>query len=266
MKYLFSIALSLLISACTSNGVRIEQLARASEMQRSEIEVDGLRSIIFTRNVASGTRLTVFLEGDGQPWLNGVVPAADPTTRDPLALKLLLRTSGMTAYVSRPCYQDERTPRCSPELWTQGRYSPTVIEVMRAAIEQTANAAQASEIVLVGYSGGGVLAVLLAERLERIKAVVTIAANLDIHAWTQHHQYLSLAQSLNPALSERAHAWNEIHLVGMRDVVVPPATSARYFERFPKAQRWELEQHGHVCCWLEEWSALWEKISAAIDY
>lgn len=265
MKRIAIVVLSLLVSACASRGARIEQLARDAEMQRAVIEVDGLRSIVFTRGTVRGTRLIVFLEGDGQPWREGIAPAEDPTTSNPLALKLLMRTPGMTAYVSRPCYQDARTSRCSTDLWTHGRYSSAIIEVMQAAIEQTASTAQASEIVLVGYSGGGVLAVLLAERLERIKAVVTVAANLDIDAWTEHHRYLPLAHSLNPATSTRDHGWIEIHLAGARDAVVPLATSARYFARFPHAQRWEFEQHGHVCCWLEEWDALWKKITAAIE-
>jgi pimeloyl-ACP methyl ester carboxylesterase len=264
MQSILIIALCLLISACASNGARIESLARAAQMQRAVIESDGLQSIVFTRAAAGGARLIVFLEGDGQPWQDGIVPAQDPTTRDPIALKLLLRTPGMSAYVSRPCYQGERTARCSPELWTQHRYSPAIIETMRAAIAQTAAAAQAREIVLVGYSGGGVLAVLIGERLEGIKAVVTIAANLDIDAWTTHHGYLPLEQSVNPARSERLHAWTEIHLVGARDDVVPIATSTAYFDRFPDAQRWEFAQHGHRCCWLEDWDALWPKILAAI--
>ncbi len=265
MKRLIIIALTLLIASCTSNSARIDELAHAAKLQRAEIEVDGLPSVVYTRGTLYDSRLIVFLEGDGQPWVGGVVPAEDPTTRDPLALKLLMRTPGMTAYIGRPCYQSERTARCTSELWTQGRYSLGVVEAMRAAIKQTADTLPASEIVLVGYSGGGVLAVLLAERLEHVAGVVTIAANLDIDAWTTHHRYLPLRQSLNPARSEQSHDWPEIHLVGSRDEVVPPALSAAYFERFPRAQQWTMEQHGHVCCWMDEWDSLWPRILSVIE-
>ena len=37
---------------------------------------------------------------------------------------------------------------------------------------------------------------LIAERLENVTAVVTIAANLDTDAWTEHHKYLPMSQSL----------------------------------------------------------------------
>ena len=265
MNRLITVAITWLIASCTSNSARIDDLAHAAKLQRAEIEVDGLRSIVYTRATSSDARLIVFLEGDGQPWVGGVIPAEDPTTRDPLALKLLMRTPGTTAYIGRPCYQDARAARCTSDLWTQGRYSPIVVETMRAAIKQTADSLRASEIVLVGYSGGGVLAVLLAERLENVAGVVTVAANLDIDAWTSHHRYLPLTQSLNPARSEQSHDWPEVHLTGTRDEVVPSALNASYFERFPRAQQWKLEQRGHVCCWIDEWESLWPKIQAAIE-
>ena len=65
MQRLLSIALCLLISACTSNSARIDELAHAAKLQRAEIEVDGLRSIVYTRATSSDSRLVVFLEGDG---------------------------------------------------------------------------------------------------------------------------------------------------------------------------------------------------------
>lgn len=265
MKRLITAALTLLIASCTSNSARIDEFAQAAKLQRAELEVDELRSIVYTRASSTASRLVVFLEGDGQPWVGGVVPAEDPTTRDPLALKLLIRTPGATAYIGRPCYQNARSARCTAELWTQARYSMPVVEAMRATIKQTADTLRASEIVLVGYSGGGVLAVLIAERLEKVVGVITVAANLDIDAWTTHHRYLPLTQSLNPARSEQAHDWPEVHLMGRRDEVVPSALSAAYFERFPRAQLWTFDQHGHVCCWMDEWDSLWPRIVRALE-
>ena len=48
------------------------------------------------------------------------------------------------------------------------------------------------EVTFVGYSGGGVLAVLIAERLDNVAGVITVGANLDTDAWTEHHGYLPL--------------------------------------------------------------------------
>jgi hypothetical protein len=100
---------------------------------------------------------------------------------------------------------------------------------------------------------------LIAERLDNVAAVVTVGADLDIDAWTQHHGYLPLTGSLNPASSTFAHPWPELHLYGALDTVVPLATTAAYFARFPHAQRRVMDGYDHVCCWVEHWPALWQK-------
>ena len=50
---------------------------------------------------------------------------------------------------------------------------------MATALETWLKKKGYSELVLIGYSGGGALAMLLAERI-RVRAVITVAANLDI--------------------------------------------------------------------------------------
>jgi dienelactone hydrolase len=124
---------------------------------------------------------------------------------------------------------------------------------MRDAVLTIATRARATSIVLVGYSGGGVLAVLVAERLDHVAGVITVAANLDVDAWVKQHGYLPLTQSLNPALSILAHPWPELHLQGERDTVVPAATTHAYFERYPAAQLRSFAEYDHVCCWVAAW-------------
>lgn len=258
-------ALLLAIGGCASNAERIDAQARAAGLTRTVLESDGLPTLIYSKAGPSDSgRLLVFLEGDGRPWHAGIEPSADPTTRNPIALQLMQRTPGNAAYVGRPCYHNLGGERCTSDLWTSARYSEEVVHAMANAVREAARRANARDIVLVGYSGGGALAVLLAERLETITAVVTIAANLDIDAWTRHHGYLPLDRSLNPATSSHAHPWREIHLLGMRDTTVPPVTADAYFQRYPHTQRWTFDEHGHVCCWLDAWPALWQKIAAAL--
>lgn len=265
MRTLIASFLCVVLSGCASNAARIDSLARAATMTPSLFESSGLQMRLYLRPDSARERLVIFLEGDGIPWRQGVVPNDDPTTRNPLALQLAAQTPGAIAYVARPCYQGVRTDRCSPDLWTSGRYSEQVVSAMTQAVLHTQQQAQAATVVLVGYSGGGVLAVLIAERLPHVAAVVTIAANLDVAAWTNHHGYLPLVDSLNPAMSDRDHAWREIHLVGELDDVVPKHVSDRYFERHPSAQRWELANYGHSCCWLEEWPSIWRRIETDLS-
>ena len=140
------------------------------------------------------------------------------------------------------------------------RYSDEIVSSMTEAVRTATLRAKARSVVLVGYSGGGVLAVLIAERLDNVAAVVTVGANLDTESWTGHHGYLPLTGSLNPASSTAGHHWPETHLYGARDENVPPATTEAYFKRFPSAQRQIVESNDHVCCWVEQWPGLWEQM------
>jgi pimeloyl-ACP methyl ester carboxylesterase len=256
--------LALFLAGCTSNATRIEELAAALGMTRSVVVTDAFRSPIFMRGAPGPQHATlaIFIEGDGVPWEGGRQPSLDPATRDPVALKLLAQTPVSAAYVARPCYHDMSGERCTPERWTMERYSDEIVSSMTDVVRTTALQAKARSVVLVGYSGGGVLAVLIAERLDNVSAVITVGANLDTDAWTRHHDYLPLSGSLNPAASTAEHRWPETHLYGARDQNVPPATAEAYFKRHPSARRRIVDANDHVCCWVEQWPQLWREISA----
>ncbi|HEY5806630.1 MAG TPA: hypothetical protein VIT67_01605 [Povalibacter sp.] len=262
--------LVLLMQGCLSTGQRIDRQAQAAGLTRSVIAGTSYQHIVYANgSPTSGEwqhRLVVYLDGDGRPWsADGQQPSTDPTTRDPIALRLLAGTAAPGIYVARPCYQQLLDERCSAATWTSERYSSATIASLAAAIRHASANDDAVQLVLVGYSGGGVLAVLVAEQLNNVAAVITIAANLDIDAWTRHHGYLPLTESLNPATSTHDHLWPEIHLQGGQDAVVPAATTDGYFLRYPQAERRTLHDYGHVCCWVQAWPSLFREVLQSKD-
>ena len=102
--------------------------------------------------------------------------------------------------IGRPCYYlsaRQRPSVCSNALWTSDRYSEQVVQAMRTLIAQQINRYAPKRVTLIGYSGGGTLATLIANDLTAVDVLVTIAANLDVDAWIKQHGYSPLSRSIN---------------------------------------------------------------------
>ncbi|MBM6551042.1 alpha/beta hydrolase [Marinomonas ostreistagni] len=200
--------------------------------------------------------LIIFIEGDGLAWVSRNRPSLNPTPISPLALELALnmKDSGPVAYLARPC-QYVKDARCEKRYWTSARFAPEVIRATDAAIDRLKANAQAQQVVLVGYSGGGAVAALVAARRHDIAKLITLAGNLDTDYWAQLKQITPLYGSLNPADAWQALASiPQIHYVGAKDTIVPPAVAEAYQKRFPASQQPEvqvMEDYDHHCCWHE---------------
>lgn len=258
-------AMWLMLCGCqTGSAARFEQHATRTGLTSAWLEGAGYRHRIFTNEKARSTVggvLHVYFSSDGSPYRRNRYVVKDPTPRTPLTLDLMAQDSQAAVLVGRPCYhrviQRAATEACSPEIWTIGRYSETVVASMAAAVEQLVTNHQPDAVVLIGYSGGGTLAVLIAGRLTRVDAVMTLAANLDVDAWTTWHGYEPLRTSLNPARdAESRPGVRELHLHGAADANVPPQLNKAYLERVPQAEVRVLEEFDHTCCWPPHW-AIW---------
>jgi pimeloyl-ACP methyl ester carboxylesterase len=94
----------------------------------------------------------------------------------------------------------------------------------------------------------------MAPHLEGVVRVITIAANLDTDAWTEHHGYSPLSGSLNPARQPPLdESIRQLHLIGDQDARVPLASLTAYLARNPKATLRILPGFDHHCCWEEHW-------------
>ncbi|NRB40302.1 MAG: alpha/beta hydrolase [Pseudomonadales bacterium] len=163
--------------------------------------------------------LTVYIEGDGRPWRSRYKKAHNPSSKKPPLYPLMLKTSGSSLYLGRPCYFVEDDAHCSNEWWTEQRYSETVVSSMNAVLNSYSQ--HYKKLVFIGHSGGATLAVLLAARQAKTSAVITIAGNLDILAWTQYHGYSPLTGSLNP-IDQTPLTANicQVHVIAAQDQVI----------------------------------------------
>jgi pimeloyl-ACP methyl ester carboxylesterase len=147
------------------------------------------------------------------------------------------------------------------------RYSEAVVSSMAAALTTVLRARGDKRILLIGYSGGGVLATLLTRRVDNVVAVITVGANLDVAGWANAHRYTPLAGSLDPARLRPASATQtlipELHYVGSDDAVVPPALLHGYARNRPGVQVIEWPGFGHVCCWVDVWPQVLARVGDA---
>ncbi|MEM9058308.1 MAG: alpha/beta hydrolase, partial [Pseudomonadota bacterium] len=214
------------------------------------------------RPARQGGVLNVYIEGDGNAWESRYRASTDPTPRDPLALRLAAADPSGAAvlYLGRPCqFATEPVPACTPALWTDARFSAPVIAALGAAVDQVKVAQGADELVVIGYSGGGVAAALLAAGRPDVRKLVTVAAPLDHAAWTAHHRVTPLTQSLTPMDRLAALAGiDQVHFAGGRDVVVPLAVVRRYVnaQAAPEVRLRVMEDYDHACCWAAAWPVL----------
>ena len=253
----------LLLSACASQQ-NLEQLVAEHHLTKKILVTDRFSHLAIDTNTGQdvSTTLHVYIEGDGTPWLRRDTIAPDPTPRNPLALKLMLQDPAPSIYLGRPCYFGLMdSPECIPPIWTHRRYSEDVIDSMQAALDLFLRERPYQQLWFFGYSGGGVIAMLLAERYPQTQILVTIAANLDIEAWTQLHEFSRLTGSLNPAQRPPLPASiKQIHFVGKRDSNVPLSIVHHVSRRQGNSSIRVMENFDHVCCWEKEWSQILKNI------
>jgi predicted alpha/beta hydrolase family esterase len=260
------IHLSFLLSGCVSEGREGDEIKIAAD---SGLIRDNLRTRQFT--VVSWSRITppvnslrVYIEGDGFAWKSRTQPSGNPTPHNPVALKLAASdTKSNVLYLARPC-QFLNTPLpagCGVNWWTNDRFSPVVIEAMNEALEQIVSKYPGVSLELVGYSGGGNVAALLAERRKDVRALRTVAGNLDVAFVNAQHKVTPMPNALSAI--DRAATLRHLpqtHFSGEEDTTVPPAVAARFQQAVGgdcvRVERVAGMAHG------SDWASIWPQLLA----
>jgi pimeloyl-ACP methyl ester carboxylesterase len=258
--------LLLAVAACASPAEQFDRQARRLGLSSHRVQGTDFVHALYAKNSRAEQmegRLDIYLDGDGTPVIAGL-PADDPTPRNPLMLRLLALDARPAIYLGRPCYHGRQPPAaCSSALWTSARYGEAVVASLAAAVRRFRAGHGFDSLVWFGYSGGGAIAVLLAERFPETEGVVTVAANLDVAAWTHHHRYPALAGSLDPAARPplQPHIVQR-HYVGTTDTVVSRSARTAVSNR----TRWiEIAGFDHTCCWEAIWPQILSELDVALD-
>ena len=249
--------------ACSSGRQQAQHLARTTHFQFMRFETP-VYILYGWLKEGNGPVLHVYLEGDGMAFITRTRPSSDPTPRDPVAFRLAGRHpgSGPILYLGRPCQyvEDADKKGCAETVWTSQRMSERAVHSTAAAIEETKRVTGTSRLALYGFSGGGGIAALLAQRRQDVVFLGTIAGNLDHRFWTTSLNLTPLHASLNPmdkAVSTASIP--QLHLSGDKDNVIPPSMAARWCSALPPGspcQYRQIPDMTHEGAWERVWPEL----------
>jgi pimeloyl-ACP methyl ester carboxylesterase len=266
--------LMLYLVGCTvappaERAAQADNIARGSGLQPLLIETGTFDIHARLRAASDTSLLVIYIEGDGLAWRTRNTPSTDPTPLEPVALRLAAADDAPSvAWLARPCQfaGGETARNCTKTWWTDGRYGEAVIDSLNASIDTLKQRTGAATLALVGYSGGGTVATLIAARRDDIVWLKTVASPLDTEAFTTHHKVTPLSASLNPAdHAPRLTRLPQIHYVGSDDAVVPPdinqAIASRLNEEGCATLR-IMPGIGHGAGWSEAWRTRASEIPA----
>lgn len=261
--------LALALPACTSTpapalrGETAQRLAAEGGMSPRLLKTGMFDLMSFERANPGGDQAVIYIEGDGYGWVNRSTLSNDPTPATHTLLELALQDSHpAVSYLARPCqYVGGLAGRnCTNNLWDEARFSPDVLKSMGEAIDQIKARSGASSVSLVGHSGGGVVALLLAARRNDVKWVITVAAPIDTDYFTSLHHVSSFDHAANPTTyAAKLADIPQGHYVGDGDEAVPASIGRAYLSTLPHrrcARLTVVPGADHIDGWTRAWPGI----------
>lgn len=216
-----------ILSSCNSTDInfryqKADEIAKLNGFTKKLLKGGDFWITTYQRIDDKNSPYVFYIEGDGLFFIYRDQEADDPTPLHPMLFKLASMDSRRNVvYVARPCQYtpQDLNPLCNFTYWTDKRMSESAVSSINAVIETITNKKLFS---LVGYSGGGGIAILVAARNKKVKDIVTIAGNLDIDTFSNYHNIKPMTGSLNPIdYAKQVTDIPQLHLSGDDDKVVP---------------------------------------------
>ena len=227
------IILFLLITSCAVPNFdkRADYINELNNFEFNEVVYQNSFTIYSLQKINNNKKVVVYIEGDGLSWIDRFTPSSDPTPKNPLAFKLAkLDQNQNVVYLARPC-QYIQNNRCQREIWTKLQYSNEIMANYTNILKELKN--KHSEVHLVGYSGGSVIAMYQASIKElNIKSIRTVAGNIKPGEFTQLLNISPYRTSLNlNAIENNIRSISQSHFYGTKDKVIPKELYTNYQER-----------------------------------
>lgn len=260
-----TLVLGLALAGCTpSHDTRVESaniIASGAHFQAVRFQTPNYALAGWQASNVAFKTMRIYIEGDGFAWRTPSQPSADPTPIHPTMLELAAEDGGPNVlYLARPC-QYIRTGACRTALWTSDRFSSEILASYQSVLDQLRQTRGVKHFELVGFSGGGVIAALLATTRNDITNLRTVSTPIDIVIWAKTKKFSQLHGSLNPAdFLEPLSRLPQIHFWGGNDTVVPLSVIENYQDRLPENGRCSTIQqepgNTHEQGWRNEWKRL----------
>ncbi|WPN44535.1 MULTISPECIES: alpha/beta hydrolase family protein [unclassified Pseudomonas] len=250
------------LTGCADPNRHAESLALSGHLYRDRVDTDGFVLTGFHRISRPDLPLTVYIEGDGKAWRTRTLPSDNPSPHQALGLTLAaVDPAANVVYLARPCQFTPlvQSPRCDQAYWTDKRFAEEVVVAMNQAVSHYAARVPGQRIHLVGYSGGGALAVLIAARRQDIASLRTVAGNLDHAEVNRLHQVPAMPESLNAIdVADQIAAIPQIHFSGADDSVVPPVIAQHFVSATDNrcARSFIVAGMNHESDWARRWPEL----------
>ena len=241
-----------------------EEIAANAGFHRSRVRTTPFLLTAYSRIKDPGQPLHIYIEGDGYAWVTRNRVSGDPTPRRPVALELAAEDSAPNVvYLARPCQYTpmEMNTACKEVYWTGMRFSEAVIRSMDQAIDHFVKGVKNSGVELIGYSGGGAVAMLIAARRKDVKSLRTVAGNLDPNRLNEYHHVSPMSEeSLDPmSVVQKLRSIPQYHFTGSEDPVVPSSIAESFIAKSGHGnciQTMSVEGADHVHGWTNAWSRL----------
>ena len=207
---------------------------------------------------------TLYIEGDGVPYITADTESPNPTPVDPVGLRLAARDGGKNAiWLGRPCQYNEGWQNgkdCPSVYWTNKRFAPEVIEAYMSALDNIKRYNHVTGFNIVGYDGGAAIATILAAKRTDILSLRTVAGNLDHRVVSQTHNVEFLDGSLNPVdFAPQVSQIPQRHFIGKLDRITPPSVYNSFAQNAGDGRCMNVtlvDDADHERGWVEKWTVL----------